>query len=542
MKRYYEAGLIVLIAVLVFANSLSNKFVYDDKHFIVENPAIRSLKNIPAFFTDLNSFSTKGDFYIYRPLSAIAYAMEYRLFKLNPVIFHVLSVAWHVAVCVMLYFTLSLVLKDKSASLLSALLFAVHPAQAESVSWVSQRSNLISLFFFLLALYLWIKESRAPSVACYALALLGKEMAITLPVILILYDVYFPRKDGSDRVGVKRTSYLPFFGAAILYLILRTVVLGRLGGQERFIGGSVYAALLTMAKSALFYARLLLLPVGLCADHGFVPAGSVFEPAVALSLSAVSLALFSAVFLFGKNKAAFFFILWFFVTLLPVSNLVPLQEIVVAERFLYFAAIGFCVLFSLALLSLPEKPARVFAAIVLIFYSCLTVKRNGEWKDEFSFCKATIRENAASQRAYTSLGVAYVERGDYEKGIECYREAIRINPGYAVAYCDLGVAFCKLAKPEEGIPFLKKAVALSPSYAIAYRNLGVAYTDAGYPEKGIECLEKALVLSPQDALAHYNLALVYSETGDGESALKHYDILKELDRNLADNLFGMFEK
>ena len=341
----------MLVVAVVFANSLGNKFVYDDKGFVVDNSAIRSLANIPSFFTSIKSFNSAGNFYVYRPLAVLSFALDYSLAKLNPLVFHLSSVVWHAAVSLMLYFLLNLILEDERRALFATLLFSLHPVQVESVAWVTQRSNLISLFFFLLAFYMWIKNSSMGSLVCFSLALLGKEMAITLPMIIILYDMC----RGSD-LRKRAKYYIPFFIADIIYLILRTAVLGRIGGQDAWAGGSAYAAGLTALKAALFYVRLLLLPVNLCAAyHDFSPAVSLSEPGMLGSCAFIIAVLSIGVLLLREKRKESFFILWFFVTLFPVSNIVPLQQVIVAERFLYFPSIGFCVLLSLMVFSLSKK-------------------------------------------------------------------------------------------------------------------------------------------------------------------------------------------
>jgi len=601
----------ILIAVagfIIYSNALHNQFVFDDKYFIVDNPCIRNLKNIPSFFTSVKSFGPTGNFYIYRPLSTLSYAVDYALGKLDPVIFHLSSVLWHVLTCIMLYLVLNHVLEDRTASFLGALLFTVHPVQTESVVWPAQTSNLISLFFFLLSFYLWLENFSAASLASFAFALLGKEIAITLPLILMLYDA---RTGPGIRKRIK--SYAPFFAIAVLYVILRTTVVGRISGQDAYPGGSIYTAMLTTAKAVVLYIRLLFLPAGLCVDHRFVPVKSGAEGGAIGSLVFVIAVLCSGVVLFRKRRRESFFIFWFFLTLLPVSNIIPLQNVLVAERFVYFPAAGFCGLISVLFIRIcrneaggrVKNAAAVFMSFLIIFYGYLTMRRNSEWKDALTLWNATLKENPLSYRAYgdrgvayeragryeeavesyeealrlepgfflthANLGVVYFKSGRYNEAIECYKEALRLSPGYARAYFNLGVVYGKMGRYKEeiecykealrfcpadsdahynlGLAYVrdsrngdavesfKKAIRIRSDYAESYNNLGVAYSNLGKYDDAIASWKKALRLSPDNAEGHYNLGMTYVRTGDRGSAVKEYEILKNLDRDLSARLF-----
>ena len=501
-KNNRIAALIALVTIIVFAPCLANKFVYDDAYFITENHNIRRLANIPSFFVSFSSFAPKGTFYIYRPLSTLTYALDYWAGRLNPLIFHADSVIWHAAVSVLLYFTLNAMLKNGLVSLVSSLLFAVHPVQTESVAWVSQRSNLISLFFFLLAFYLWIKDSSAGSLLCYALALAGKEVAITLPMIIILHDMYM-RKAARGRIRY----YMPFFIVSVLYLILRTAVLGRISGQDMWAGGSICTAVMTGLKTVPFYVRMLLLPFGLCVDHKFTPAKSLLEPVVILSLLFVIAAILVGVLLARKRREEGFFIIWGLVTLLPVSNIVPMQGVVVADRFLYFPSIGFCALLSMLIMR-TKKSRGILAAGLAIFYGCLAVSRNMEWRDDARLWTVTVKQNPGSERAHFNLGIACAHSGRYLEAIES----------------------------------LTRAIAINPAYQQAYYNLGVAYADLGRYDEAVWALNEALYLKPGDWPARYNLGWTYVKTGRKDSALEQYAILKNRDENLARELFDLIEK
>jgi len=193
--------------------------------------------------------------------------------------------------------------------------------------------------------------------------------------------------------------------------------------------------------------------------------------------------------------------------LLPVSNLVPLQDVLVAERFMYFPVIGFCVL--LAMLIVRGKKIDIILVSVLIgFYGCLSINRNRDWKDGFALFGKTIKVNPESFKAHDSMGVVWGGLGDYEKAIESFKEAIRINPGYALAHYNIGVAYFKL----------------------------------GRYDNSIESLKQSVILYSGDAEAYYILGLSYLKTGEESSAISQYEFLKPLNPALADKLFSQIKK
>ncbi len=548
---------IIGICAAVYANSLGNKFVYDDVHFVEKNDSIRSLKNIPSFFTSVKSFSSKGEFYIYRPLSAITYALDYFIFKLNPFGYHLSNVLWHALNGVMLYFLAGLIFRNKALALMVSALFIVHPIQTETVAWVSQRSNLISSFFFLLSLFFWIKMRGkkedgsqdlkflyAGSLIAFVMALFGKEMAITLPVILILYDFFF--LDGMKGLKKRFKSYVPFICAGILYVLLRSIVLGRLSGQDEFVGGSVFTAVLTMLKATAFYAGLLLAPLGLCAEHGFLPAKSLFDVHVVGSAVLVLGLLVLAGRLFANSRKLSFFIFWFFVTLLPVSNIIPLQDVIVAERFLYLPSIGFYAVLAVLAMRLynsnirwARKATVGFSMLLILVYGFLTVNRNVDWKNGFNLCSSTIKQNPASYRALNGLGLYYLNKGMHDKAIEKFEKVIDLRPTYAIAHNNLAMAYERSGSNEKAQEIYER-IKDTEYYADEIMfNAAEAFHKRGMHEEAIAKYREVLKINPQHSKTHNNLGCIYLNTGREEEAVEEYKKSVESDPDYFEGYYNL---
>ena len=232
LSSYTLPGILIIstLSILAFWNTLDNGFVWDDQYIVVANKAIRelSLPNIWDFFTskDVYNFAA-GD--IYRPLSILSYAFEYRLYGLDSTGYHLTNLIIHTLNSILVYLTIGLISKDRLIAFVTSLLFVVHPIHTEAVAWVKERDELLTLLFFLLALYFYIRRSFNPqgsgqtlrpastspyilALLFYILALLSEEMAITLPFILILHDACF--SVNRMRRPKDWLAYLPFFGSS----------------------------------------------------------------------------------------------------------------------------------------------------------------------------------------------------------------------------------------------------------------------------------------------------------------------------------------
>ena len=208
-------------------------------------------------------------------------------------------------------------------------------------------------FYFLFSFYLYVKYSKNNkknyffgSLILFLLALLSSEEAITLPLIIILYEFVFNR-DNFNKKSIKNKiikNFAPYFVFAALFAALRLFILGITGRQEQYLAGSFLLTQLTMLKAYVYYIYLLIFPVNLSLYHDIIPVVSVFDPKAFLS-AFLLLTIFFFTVKYYRKRVLFFSVFWFFITLIPFSNLLPLQ-IFMAERYLYVPSIGFSLIFS----------------------------------------------------------------------------------------------------------------------------------------------------------------------------------------------------
>jgi protein O-mannosyl-transferase len=480
--------LILLLAFIAYSNTFRNGFVYDDEFFVEKNESIRSLGSIPRFFVDGNTAvrggGIEGD--VYRPLTTLSYCLDYSLWKLNPAGYHLTNLVFHALNGVLVYLLMKLLFADAAFSLLTALLFTVHPIQTDAVTWVSGRSNVLFLFFYLLALYFYrypakqgVKTFRVMSVCAFVLALLSKEMALTLPLVIVLYDYYFRPREGKFAAGYLK-RYFPYFLACFLFVLLRAAVLGKVA-QKQYWGGGLYPTMLTMSRVTVDYIKLLFYPLKLCADYVYPVSFSFFEPGVLTAFCILAL-LFAAVFIaFRKERRISFALAWFFITLLPVSNLIPLK-ILLAERFLYLPSIGFCIIVSV-IITRTYADARInrlltrglriaFALILLASYTARTAARNRDWKDGLTFWSGVVKSSPLNSKAHNNLASYYRNAGMIDRAEEECKLAISIKQDYVTPHFNLAAIYLEKKMYEEALKEFDTVLMLKPDFpnALKYRD------------------------------------------------------------------------
>ncbi|MCX5910067.1 MAG: hypothetical protein NTY64_23550 [Deltaproteobacteria bacterium] len=353
--------LLCLCTLIVYSNSFENAFQYDDYHVIVNNPYIKDPVGIPQFFVDPKMGSgLLKDSGSYRPLLMITFGLNYAMGGLNVFGYHLANFVLHVLCALLVYFLVLFFLQNtimergagsienQMAALLAALIFAVHPVQTESVTYITGRSSSLITFFFLASFLAYVhygdngrKAYLAFSAASYGAALLVKEAAVTLPVILFFYGWLFPR----GRTWKRRIlSMIPHLLLSAVYLGARVHFFGLKDSSTPI--RPLKEQILTQLNAWVHNLQTLLFPLHLNVDYDFPIAHSILEGRVLLSiliLSAVALVIWK---ISKAIRPVAFFAIWFAVTLAPTSSIVPLKD-VVADRWLYLPSVGYAAILAM---------------------------------------------------------------------------------------------------------------------------------------------------------------------------------------------------
>jgi len=536
--------LIVFLTGLIYANSLKNSFVRDDYLVIVNNSFIKSWGNLPTIFSKsyLTPYVKIGCCFFpdsgigsgetsYRPIVTLSYFIDYSIWKLNPFGYHFNNLILHILNAILLFMFIDLTIRNKKIALLASLFFALHPVNSEAVNVVSFREDLLVLMFFLSALILYIKLDNLSgikkscfyilSLVSFLLALFSKEMAITLPALLILYDYYFVFHGKAKELFSRfKTRYIGYIVVLLFYILVRfAVMVNTSEPAAEYPGGSFYTNILTIPRVFAAYIKWFLFPVAI---HATLPGNSslisysFFDPRVLLSVALIITCIIAAIKIRKASKEISFSIFWVFVTLLPVSNIWPLSDYM-AGRYLYIPSAGFC--FLVAVLLFRLNTLKVFAVspnflkrfakgtvvILIIFYSIFTIIRNRVWRNDTSLWLELVKNYPNNGLAHSNLGGSFKKSGLIDKAIAEYKIAITLNPQLAGAYNQLGVIFGEKERYSESITYFKKSIKVDPNYLQAYDNLAVTYARIKKWEAARKTWEKALEINPQYEAAKDNL-------------------------------------
>lgn len=553
----------LVIGVAVYFNARNNPFHYDDGHSIKFNPHIRSLENLPAFFTDPHTFSSMRMGYMFRPLLLSSYAFNYALGGQGVQGYHWVNLLLHVGCAFLVYLLICRLSGEQGMGQISGLIFLLHPAHGEVINYLSSRSDLLVSFFYLLGFVLVAGEkagSRRWSCVAYIGGLLSKSVAITFPAVVALYSV---GKNGWKAV-VK--SWRFYAGLAIISL-------GYLGiiWINGFVSSSIEKAprgldvhAWTQVKVFVYYLLLFGMPARLNVEHQFRVADFPWDPVTLLAgLFLLSLGFWS---IRGKNNWIKFGGAWFVITLLPAS-LVPLN-ILVSERRAYLASLGLILIMGWAWARFRRRNSRTAAIVgsmICLVYAGMVMERNQVWGSGISLWEDAVRKAPRMSRVRLNLGVAYKnaerkedslrelqtvlelepdypeawvlwgnileDEGEDERAEEAYRQALIQNPHPEGVYYNLGNIYHRdRQKSAEAIPYYQEALKVNPHFVRAYNNLGQAYEMVGRLEEALEYYEKGVADSlywdeSEDVElggTWFNLGWAAERLGDSSRAVEAY--------------------
>lgn len=512
IKPLYLFIILGIVSFGIYANSLQNEFVFDDESVVVNNTSIQSLSNIPKYFTADEGFHKVIGRY-YRPVVSTTYAIDYAIWGLKPFGFHLTNILIHLISSLLLFALLKFMFKNYKFGLTGAfigsLLFAVHPIHTEAVAWVSGRTDsLVTLFFFASFLF-YIKYSDDLksqknlnwALAFYALGLLSKEMIITMPVFILLYDFIF-KKESKDFFKKNIRAYLLFAGVTVLYLIIRYLVLKDIPEREKYLyfyGIDGITALGTMLKTIPVYLKLLFVPFNLLYHYNGVisDAKSLFDAVVLLSALFV-IAGIAVPVLIRKDFPVFAFaILFFFISLLPVMNIIPTMNLM-AERFLYLSSFALSVAVAGIVIYLKsENGARNYSLVVIIIlliFSFLTFQRNKDWvSEEILFATG---EGVDGTVLLVNSGNQYANSQKYDIAKEKYLRAIGIRDNNVLAHHNLGQIYILQNVLDSAEIHISRGIAIDSLAPDGYFQLSNLYQMMGRNEDAIPLLEKLQQIIP----------------------------------------------
>lgn len=535
---------LVIFSTLIYANTLKNGFVYDDYIIVVNNTFIKDLNNLLDLFRPERYFASSGEV-TYRPVVTFTYLLDYAIFGLKPWGFHLVNVLLHTVNGLLLYAFLSLLFGRCWLSLIFALIFVTHPVLTETVNAISYREDLLVFLFYMTALnlFLILKSSSSSrlsliiySFSClsYLLALFSKEMAVTLPLIAFIYEWIYAEKR-SLRPILSYYYLIGLISITLIYLTLRFTYFYN-PVESGVLKWELTERLYTIPWLLLNYFKLTLFPASLSADHAFYPIDTLSSPMFLTSL-VIIIVLLSILFkVLKKEKNISFGASFFILTLLPVSNIMPVSN-PFAERYLYLPMTGI-VIIVITLIKLIHRTVRVLnfqdlvfrniywlilLLAILFINSLAVVNRNNVWKDGRLLWTDTLKKSPESFRAHNELGLVYHRERLLEKAIDEYKKALKIYPDFLYSHINLGIAYLDKGQLDDALNHLKEAVRLNPYHQASQFALGLVYDKTGESAEAILHYTAVIRLNPYNSDAHNNLGLLYFQTGKVGDAIRHFE-------------------
>lgn len=561
---------LAILALVAYANSLRNGFVYDDASVIQKNRYITNMKNITDIFFNEEYFARSGVGKYrrygegsYRPVVTVSYFIDAFFWKKNPFGYHAANVMYHIAYVIIIFFMVLALARNRAIAFISAVLVCVHPVTAEPVNAISFREDILCGIFLYLSFFYALRYAQTGHrnttylgicAVSYLLACLSKENGIVLPALIAGYALFADRRGKRFSLQLQRysTLYITVAITALIYLSLRFVFFNfEVDAAPPVTAQLMLTRIIRFFNVIAYYLRILIVPDRLTPafNEDFLQSGSLLLVSIPLFLLYCGL-----IYLHRNNGIRALGLSWFVITLLPTSGLLYLNQ-PVAERYLYVPMAGLALYAASFLLALIQKNRRFCSLIIVItlLYTSRTIAQNTVWLNEWNLWSYAIQYAPQDYNTVSNYAVALADANKYEQAVVYYKKAIALDdraqthynlantyaalglrkkseeelrlsikkdPNYSEAHNNLARLLAESGRYEEAIEEIKIALALNPYNAKAYNNLGGCYNQLGQHEKAVEALSKALALSPGYISASFNLGTSYFKLGQYDKAIE----------------------
>lgn len=562
-KAWIYALAVAIITLAVYAPALKNDFVYwDDPKYVYENTNITNLN--AGFLKWIFTFHAAN----WHPLTWVSHAVDYLFWGLNPIGHHLSSILLHSLntffLCIFVAYLIKntretdllvagtkagIINKALIAGVVSALLFGIIPVHVESVAWVSERKDVLSTLFVLLSLIFYVRYNaendtrrRFNYYLClmfFVLALLSKPMAITLPAVLVLLDIY-PFQRLSRTKGLKfqhgvLTEKIPFFSLSAASAVLTILAQSSGGAVGTFEAYPLSSRILVAIKALFFYLEKIFLPIGLSPYYPY-PKNAVLTSIEFLIPAILVVIITIACYYAWKKGHRLFLLAWLFyvITLLPVIGIIQVGAQAAADRYTYMPSFVPLIIIGIGVASVFDKPtsvrpfpqwirASVLSAVVVfsIIMGVMTVKQIGVWRDSLTLWSTVLSIYQSSPQPYLARSEVFMSMGKYDSALQDLGSAIKLAPDYADAYYNRATVYLKLDDYSKVVTDLNKAIQLNPSMDKAYFVRGTSLIKLEQYPQAIRDLDTFLLKAP-DFVAHegyYSRAIAHMKLNDYNKAI-----------------------
>ena len=550
-------SLVLLVTFLAYSGTLWFKFVYDDRGQILANVQVHAWRYVPHYFLErVWSFAYPGIHgNYYRPIFLLFLLLNYKIFGPFAAGWHLVSVAAHIGVTYLVYVLARRLTGDYRTALIAALIFGLHPVHIESVAWISGVTDPLIALFLLPAFlcYLNAREQTVHrrawllgSVALYGLAMLSKETALILPMIIFVFEWFWHEKSGNasgfrsilERTQAGIVRIVPFVLLTFVYLAVRWHVLQGLG--HTMVPLSVSTIIFTWPNLLLFYLRHLVWPFNLSVFYnvpyvktpGLV---SFFLPLAGIAAS--SLLVWLWVRRMGKSvpsdrRVGLFACAWILIPFIPLLDLsvLPVGEIA-HDRYLYLPSIGFSILAAMALrrirlgrlklFGLPSLQAAAVLSLALVF-GVSTALQDRYWANDVTLYARGVQRTPQNKLARTNLGNAMGEQGHYAQALVLYQQVLDQDPNFWLAIYNTGYTYYRMGRLRDAEKYLKRAIEVNGVDSDEYFYLGLTWLKLGDVNDAEQAVRHALKLQPGGLAYHFAMGMILKLKGDIPGALAEF--------------------
>jgi len=522
--------LIIITILLTYRNVFNYGFHFDDETSILRSETIRSTEA----FSDPNMWADP----VYRPVTYFSFALNYLYGQLEPGGYHFVNILIHIFVTFLVYIlSVKIIalgkprLPENNIIVFStglALLFAVHPIQIMAVTYIAQRAESLTAMFYFITVYLYIiariknlKEGINYKVIMlyfaglsgFYLAVMSKQIAFTLPLVLWFTEFFFIRKEN----GKKARKYLIISGSVIIAAALLIVVSGLMPREDPFMSRWQY--LVTQFRVILIYFRLMLVPTGFNIDHGLGLSGSLSGIYELTGLIVILSLLFVAAWFYKKYPLLSYGILWYFVTISVTSSIIPITDLLMEHRN-YLSFFGCSLVFTLLIYGITRRKTISFAlimALIVIVLGIISFERNKDWENNTTIWLSSLKQNPENKRALVYIGRTYVTSNP-EKALEYFNKAIETDSLYYHGWLNRGFILFDMGNYPEVVASMRKAHSVSE-----------AHHDYSYFVKGVSNIQiKNYSEAAKDLSIYINRTGGDAETfiyrGEANYYLKRYNL------------------
>ena len=549
----HHSVLVAAIFILVFVAFLrcvQNEFLYsygDDPIYVTENIHVKTgltWENIKWAFPSVERSN-------WHPVTWISHMIDCELYGLKPWGHHLTSILFHAMNAALVLLVLRNLTNAVWRSLIVALLFALHPLRVESVAWVAERKDVLSTFFWMLTLLMYVRYVRVRdsndrrralihysfALFFFACGLMSKAMVVTLPCVMLLLDVWPLRRmqratsdTPQQKCGLPITRLLiekiPFVVLVIVASVYTYLAQNKWGFVQSLENYPLSTRLANALVSYVRYLGKMVWPLNLSSYYphpGHWPLATVL-------LAVLVLAVISAVAIMTFRKQPYVAIgwCWYLGTLVPVIGIVQLATQAMADRYTYIPMIGILIVVvwgahDLACnWRLQRMVSTVVVPLILIPCAMLTQQRIRDFKDGSTRWRHDLAVTGEHGLAQFALGLSFDKEGHTDEGIRELIDIIKAKPDWAEAHCNLGIMLCKKERYEEAIPFYLEAIRLNPRFTQAHHYLGFTLFKQGKIDEAIEQLQATTEMMPSFAPAHAALAMALESKGQPNEAIAQY--------------------